>query len=220
MGRRKIMDTLKWFRSGASVGVLFLLAMLLAASGVAAPKRASAGPAPVITSFKPTSGAVGTFVTIVGSNLMGATVAFGNVAATTPANPEGAGNTATEMTTTVPAGATTGPITVDNGTLGKATSASDFTVTAAQKPKPISRPVISSFKPVSGKPGTLVTLAGNGFGGVTSVKFGGVKAKVTQVFPLSLTKFSVKVPTGAKSGEITVTTAHGTATSATRFTVR
>jgi hypothetical protein len=66
----------------------------------------------------------------------------------------------------------------------------------------------------------LVTITGNSLGAVTSVKFGGVKAKATQVFPLSLTKFSVKVPTGAKSGKITVTTAHGTATSATRFTVR
>jgi IPT/TIG domain-containing protein len=211
------MSTFKWFRGGASVGALLLVAMLLTASGAAAPKRASL--APVITSFKPTSGAVGTFVTIVGQNLTGATVSFGSVPATTPANPE-ATNTATEMTTTVPGGATTGSITVSNGKLGKATSATAFTVTAALKPTPVPMPAIVSFKPASGTAGTLVTIAGNGLVGVSSVKFGGVRAKVTQVFAFSSTKLSVKVPAGAKSGKITVTALRGTGQSAIRFTVR
>jgi hypothetical protein len=195
---------------------LISVTMLLAASGVGAPKA----PAPVITSFKPTSGAVGTFVTIVGSNLTGATVAFSNgtVPATTPVNPETA-NTATSMTTTVPVGAATGPIIVTTSA-GTGTSATAFIVTAAHKPAPIGRPVISGFKPASGKPGTLVTITGNGFVSVKTVKFGGVKAKATQIFPFSKTKFSVKVPAGAKSGKITVTTAYFSRTSVARFTVR
>jgi large repetitive protein len=208
------MVTMKWFGGVASAGALSLGVLLVASSGVAASKL----PAPVITSFKPTSGAIGTFVTIVGTNLDGASVAFNTVPATTPVNPETA-NTSTQMTTTVPAGASTGRITVTT-IAGTATSASDFLVAAAQKPTPISRPVIASFKPASGKAGTLVTIAGNGFVAVTSVKFGGIKAKATQVFDLSSTKLTVKVPTGAKSGKITVTAARGTGTSSMRFTVR
>ena len=80
--------------------------------------------------------------------------------------------------------------------------------------------MISSFKPASGKPGTLITIAGKGFAAVSSVKFGGVKAKATQVFDLSTTKLTVKVPAGAKSGKITITATLGAGTSATRFTVR
>jgi hypothetical protein len=114
----------------------------------------------------------------------------------------------------VPVGATTAPITVTTAA-GTATSASDFTVTVAPKAAPI-KPMISSFKPTSGKPGTLVTITGNGFLKLTSVKFGGVQAKATQVFAGSTTKFSVKVPAGAKSGKITVTTPLGTGASAAR----
>src|SRR6476661_6940904 len=66
-----------------------------------------AAPAPTITSFSPTSGAAGTAVTITGTNLSGATaVAFNGTSATfTIAS-------ATQINTTVPAGAGSGPITV------------------------------------------------------------------------------------------------------------
>jgi hypothetical protein len=79
--------------------------------------------APTITSFTPTFGPVGTSVVITGTNLTGATaVTFNNVAATTFTV-----NSPTQITATVPATATTGPIKVTTPG-GSATSATNFTV--------------------------------------------------------------------------------------------
>ncbi|HEY6576691.1 MAG TPA: IPT/TIG domain-containing protein [Mycobacterium sp.] len=87
---------------------LILLATLaigawLTASGVVAAN----GPPPTITGFTPASGAAGTAVTITGTNFTGATaVGFNGTSATfTVAS-------ATQINTTVPAGAGSGPITV------------------------------------------------------------------------------------------------------------
>ena len=78
---------------------------------------------PTLTSFTPTSGPVGTSVTITGTNFTGATsVTFNGVSATT----FNVGS-ATKITATVPAGATTGPIKVATP-VGSATSTSNFTV--------------------------------------------------------------------------------------------
>ena len=60
--------------------------------------------APTITSFTPTSGPVGTSVTITGTNLCGATVVFNATSAVTVTV-----NSATSVTAVVPVGATTGP---------------------------------------------------------------------------------------------------------------
>ncbi len=80
-------------------------------------------PAPSITSFTPTSGPVGTSVTVTGTNLTGATaVAFHGTAATTFA-----AASATKITATVPAGATTGKVAVTTPG-GTATSTASFTV--------------------------------------------------------------------------------------------
>jgi hypothetical protein len=90
------------------------------------------GPTPTITSFVPTSGPVGTSVTITGTNLTGATsVKFNGVSATITSN------TATQIVTKVPTGATTGPITVTTAS-GTATSATNFTVTAPPHARSIS----------------------------------------------------------------------------------
>ena len=79
-------------------------------------------PAPTISSFTPASGLVGTAVTIAGTNLTGTTwVRFGGVAASF------AVDLPTQITATVPAGATTGPITVTTPG-GTATSATSFVV--------------------------------------------------------------------------------------------
>jgi gliding motility-associated-like protein len=81
-----------------------------------------------ISSFNPTSGPVGTTVTITGTNFSTTPanniVAFNGIAATVTAS------TVTTITTSVPAGATTGPITVTIG-CDEATSSSDFTVSAS-----------------------------------------------------------------------------------------
>jgi IPT/TIG domain len=91
--------------------------------------------APTITSFAPTFGPVGTSVIITGTNLTGATaVTFNNVTATFTVN------SATQITATVPATATTGKIKVTTPG-GSATSTTDFTVS-----KTHSRSVTLSLK--------------------------------------------------------------------------
>jgi hypothetical protein len=161
--------------------------------------------APTISSFSPTSGPVGTSVRINGTGLAGATsVKFGGVAAGT-FSVNGAG---TRVTATVPSGAVTGKITVTTPG-GTATSAADFTVTIA--------PSITSFTPTSGPVGTVVTIHGTAFTGATSVKFGGVAA--TSFAVNSATQITATVPVGAVTGKISVTTAGGTGTSSTSFTV-
>lgn len=85
---------------------------------------------PTITSFTPTSGVIGTVVTITGTNLNGSgpgttTVTFTN----TPAVIDQV--TATSLITTVPQGATTGRITITTPG-GTAISGQDFTMTTAQ----------------------------------------------------------------------------------------
>ena len=88
---------------------------------VASPPPAAA---PVITLLSPTSGQVGTPVTITGTGLTGATVTIGGVAATVVTG------SATSITTTVPASA---PVTSGNlvVTAGGGSVSSAFTVTAA-----------------------------------------------------------------------------------------
>ena len=82
-----------------------------------------ASPAPSISGFTPTSGRVGSTVTINGNNLTGATsVSFNGTGATAFTV-----NSDTQITATVPAGATSGPISVTTPN-GTATSTTSFTV--------------------------------------------------------------------------------------------
>lgn len=83
---------------------------------------------PVITDFTPTSGIPGSGVTITGLHFAhGATVKFNGVTAASQPN------TDTQISATVPGGATTGPITVvaQGGTV---TTATNFTVIPASQP--------------------------------------------------------------------------------------
>lgn len=84
---------------------------------------------PTISGFSPSSGAVGSSVTITGSNFSSPTVKFNGAAATITAS------TGTSITATVPAGAMTGKITVEVAGQTTATSTTDFTVTAAGAPQ-------------------------------------------------------------------------------------
>ncbi len=78
---------------------------------------------PTLTSFSPGSGVVGTPVVLTGTNFTGiSSVRFNGTVA-----PGFVVNSATQITATVPAGATSGPISVSN-VAGMATSATSFTV--------------------------------------------------------------------------------------------
>jgi subtilisin-like proprotein convertase family protein len=84
-------------------------------------------PPPAVTSLAPTSGPVGTTVTLTGANLTGATeVRFAGTPAATFAV-----TAPTTITATVPAGAGTGPVTVTTPG-GTGTSTTPFTVTHAR----------------------------------------------------------------------------------------
>src|SRR6202022_1250430 len=80
-------------------------------------------PPPTITSFSPSSGAVGSSVTVTGTNFTGATsVKFNGQTATFTVN------TSTSISATVPNCSSTGTISVTTAG-GTATSAGTFTVT-------------------------------------------------------------------------------------------
>src|SRR5262249_16717311 len=119
------------------------------------------GNLPTVTSFSPTSGAVGTTVDVPGTNFAGATGGKFNGTADTSV----AVNSATDTTAHVPNGATTGPISVTTPN-GTGTSSSSFTVTGNGNP-----PTVTSFSPASGPVGTSVVINGTNFTGVTAVKF-------------------------------------------------
>jgi hypothetical protein len=99
-----------------------------------------------VSSFSPVSGTIGTEVTIRGSGFTGvAGVRFGGVAG------EFSVRSSAEITATVPAGASTGPVNI-TGHGGTAASRVAFTV----------RPGIV-LSALSGPPGTIVMVAGAGF---------------------------------------------------------
>ena len=166
-------------------------------------------PPPTVTSFAPTSGPVGTNVSITGTGFTGATaVAFNTTNATTYTV-----NSNTSINATVPSGATTGliSVTTPNGT---GQSASNFTVTGGGGGNP---PTVTSFTPTSGPVGTNVSITGTGFTGATAVTFNGTPSATFSVN--SGTSITARVPTGATTGKIAVTTPNGTGASSTSFTV-
>ncbi|QWV93039.1 immunoglobulin domain-containing protein [Geomonas oryzisoli] len=160
---------------------------------------------PAISGFTPGYGGVGTAVTVTGTNFTGATsVKFNGVSAPFTVI------SGTTLVTGVPAGATSGRITVTTAA-GSATSSSSFSVSSKNV-----APRIKSFSPSSGKVGTAITVTGSNLGGITSARIGGVSAPFTV---RSAGTVVVTVPTGAKTGRISVTTAGGTGTSSASFTV-
>lgn len=161
----------------------------------------TSGP-PTITSFSPIDGEAGTSIEIDGTNLSGVTsVQFNGSEASFSL-------LAGLLFANVPATATTGLITVKtkNGTI---TSTQVFTVKAP------SAPVIASFSPNAGEAGTSVEIKGTNLSDTSSVKFGGVDA----AFSLLGGSLFAFVPASAQTGAITVTTAGGSFTTATVFTI-
>ena len=149
---------------------------------------------PSIASLNPTSGAVGTSVTITGSNFGStqgtSTVTFGTKAAGVTTW------SATSIVVTVPTGAVTGSVVVTVGT--QASNGVTFTVTTPA-------PAITSLNPNSGPVGTAVTITGTNFGatqGTSTIKFNGTTATATS---WSDTSIAVAVPAGATTGNVVMT---------------
>ncbi len=150
-------------------------------------------PPPSITTLNPTSGLAGASVTITGAN-------FGSTQGTSTVKFNGTTTTptawsATSITASVPAGATTGNVIVTVG--GVPSNGITFTVLVP--------PSITSLTPNSGTVGTSVTIAGTNFGasqGTSAVTFNGTAATPTS---WSATSIAVPVPTGATTGNVVVT---------------
>jgi hypothetical protein len=163
-------------------------------------------PPPQISHFSPDAGRAGTVVTIRGTGFTGATgvALHGTTAQSFSVLSD------TKITAVVSAGTTTGTITV-TGPGGSATSARAFRILP---PRP---PHLDRFSPDHGPMGTVVTLTGVDFTGVTAVRFHGVGAQSYVV--MSDTRITAVVAAGSTTGAVSVTGPGGTATSAKVFRV-
>lgn len=163
-----------------------------------------------ITGYSPSIGIAGTSVTITGTNF--STTPASNLVKFNGVQAIVAASTASTITTSVPPGATTGPIsvTVDGKIV---TTVNEFVVTSA------TAPTIATFSPSSGIPGTTVTITGTNFSSTADeniLTFNGVQAVVLSATSTSIT---AKVPVGASTGKITVSVNGELGTSSTNFTV-
>ncbi|AKQ47101.1 hypothetical protein TH63_17980 [Rufibacter radiotolerans] len=163
-----------------------------------------------ITSFTPDRGPVGTLVTVTGTDFSANaglmfTDQFGNytyaddiVVNPDPTKPEG-----TVITGYVPVNAVTGKIAIDNdeGVI-VVESTSLFTVLPPA-------PTITSLSPSSGPVGTIVRITGTNLSNPTSITFNGTTA--LEFGEIDANNLQVKVPAGATSGPLVVTTAGGEA---------
>jgi RHS repeat-associated protein len=188
--------------SGASTGNVVVHASGVASNGVSF----TVIPPPSITTLSPTSGLVGTSVTITGTN-------FGSTQGTSTVKFNGTTATPTSWSASsivvpVPSGATTGNVVVTVGS--QASNGVSFTV--------IPPPSITTLSPTSGVVGTSVTITGTNFGstqGTSSLTFSGTTATPTS---WSATSIVVPVPTGATTGNVVVTVS-GQASNGVSFTV-
>jgi YD repeat-containing protein len=162
-----------------------------------------------VLSFTPSSGAVGTSVTINGSGFSATpaqnTVQFNGAAATVTSA------TATRLVVVVPAGATTGQISVTSPG-GSDSSDTSFTVGTP------GAPTITSFSPSIGLPGDAVTITGTNFqtaAGDNRVKFNSLRAPISSA---NATTIVTSVP-ATNSGKISVGTPFGNVVSNTDFFV-
>lgn len=182
--------------------------VVVTVGGVASNGKPFTVTAPSITSLSPVTGGAGTSVTITGTGFgisQGtSSVQFNGTTATTITS-----WSATSIKASVPTGATTGNVVVTVG--GMASAGILFTVTA---------PSITSLSPTSGAVGTLVTIAGSGFGttqGSSTVQFNGATA--TSITSWSATSIKASVPTGATTGNVVITVG-GIASNGKSFTVK
>ena len=159
--------------------------------------------APVLSTLSPTSGPVTRLVTITGNGFSTTAglneIRFNGVTATTLSA------TATTLTTQVPSGASTGPVTVTIGEL--VSNGLTFTVANAGPP-----PTLTAVSPNVGsvQGGQQTTLTGTGFVSGTTVKIGNKPASVLTL--VSATTMIVQVPASVVGpADVVVTNPNGDA---------
>jgi hypothetical protein len=158
---------------------------------------------PTISSFTPTAAAIGATVNIFGGNFFsGATVKFGTVSATSFTIVS-----TTEITATIPTGASTGPITVTTSD-GSATTTSNLLTGTG--------PIVTGFSPTIGSVNTTVTLNGLNLTTVSGVTFNGYSERILSY--VGTTNLQVGVTNNSGTGPIKVTWAGGSYTTSNSFT--
>jgi hypothetical protein len=158
---------------------------------------------PVITSFTPDKGAVGTVVRIVGQGLT-----FVDQAAIGDIDAEILSVRIDLIELRIPPNAVTDTIHISS-TGGEARTSKKFEVAPA--------PSITSLDKLSGPPSADVTITGQNFLGAFEVKFANTLATITSN---TGTVLKTKVPATAGSGKISITTPAGTGFSAQDFAVQ
>ena len=176
-------------------------------------------PAPIITSFTPTNGPVGTSVTITGSNFTGATaVRFNGTAASYTIL---SGN---QITATVPTGAATGSVTVATPT-GTATSTSSFTVTTPDFTL-TATPAVQTVTAGGSTTYTITINPSGGFTGTAALAVSGLPGGATASFSPATTSTTsiLTIQTGriSKTGAaiLTITATSGSLTHSTTVTLQ
>jgi RHS repeat-associated protein len=157
--------------------------------------NSAAGVAPVISSISPTSGTIGTQVTVTGTNFGttqgSSTVTFNGAAATSIAS-----WSSTQIVATVPSGARNGPVVVTVSAL--ASNQVQFTMP---------NPVIGSISPASGSVGTQVIISGTGFGtsqGTSTVTINGTAlTSISNWSDTQIVGITPRVPFGSNPVQVT-----------------
>ena len=160
------------------------------------------GSAPYVLDLSPGNGPRGSVILISGGNFTNlVTVKFNGVSSTNA--------TATGLTliqATVPAGATTGPLTVTTSS-GTSTNNPIFYVP----------PRLTGFSPTNGVVGSSIVISGANFTNADSVLFNTASATFTVTAPNSI---SALIPTNATTGPLAVTTPGGVIISTNNFRVQ
>lgn len=157
----------------------------------------------VITGFSPNIGPTGTDVVISGGDFTSTTAVKFN-----GTNASFSVTAASQIHATVPANATTGPISVTTPN-GTATTTSNFVVSGLA-------PIVTGFSPFGGRAGDPVVITGLNFTTATNVSFNGTNAAFAVT---SDTQISATVPTGATTGPIRVLNPAGTNTTGSNFII-
>ncbi|NBP70542.1 MAG: hypothetical protein EBU52_17630, partial [Cytophagia bacterium] len=165
-------------------------------------------PKPTITSFSPLQGAVGTNVTITGTNFSTVStenvVKFNNTTATVTAA------STTSLSVTVPTAATSGTISVEVSSQTVVSSLS-FTV--------LPTVTITGFEPYEGTAGSVITISGTNFESISTQNIVTFNNVAGQVIGGNSTSLKVKVPEGATTGKIKVEANSQVITSSADFSV-
>ena len=161
-----------------------------------------------VIGFTPNNGTASTTVRIFGTGFSATTtqdtVRFNGVQAKIKSA------SATEIVTSVPNGATTGPINV-TAPGGSVSSTTPFTI------GPSKSPTITGFTPNIGSRGAAVGITGTNFQTTPASNAVRFNLTLSQVTSATAPNIKTRVPTGATSGHISLATPFGNATSTADF---